>query len=113
MRKIFLDLVSFAPVIDNLSDVDTGFERIKEKVKRVDDKTLSLFYKNFYKRKKGKQLFSCIFCHSPYLTNCVLNNLYFFRDIVEKGPDRVLEILKNDIALKSREFDDQKALMKD
>ena len=35
MRKIFLDLVSFAPVIDNLSDVDTGFERIKEKVKTV------------------------------------------------------------------------------
>ena len=112
MTKIFLDLVSFSPAVDNLSDVDTGFERIKEKVKRVDDKTLSLFYKNFYKRKKGKQLFSCIFCHSPYLTNCVLNNLYFFRDIVEKGPDRVLEILKNDIALKSREFDDQKALMK-
>ena len=49
MTKIFLDLVSFSPAVDNLSDVDTGFARIKEKVKRVNDKNLSLFYKNFYK----------------------------------------------------------------
>ena len=83
-------------------------DKIKLNWERIDsnNKNLSKFAKT------NQELFNFIFCHSPYLSDCIVHDQEYWETAVNKDP----EILKNEIfksAKNSWQANDQQSLMTD
>lgn len=68
-----------------------GMARWREAVERTEDAALASFARDLGADRVGARLLEALFGNSPFLTFAIERDPGFFRDLLEQGPDAVVE----------------------
>ena len=72
-----------------------GRERWLERGKREAGDTLKAFAKEFVGTPAGVTVLDAVFGNSPYLGDCLLKEMTFFRDLLMAGPEAMADTLRD------------------
>ncbi len=106
----FTNEVQSLPNSGNPEFLKIGLENWTEKL--ASDPEHLNFGTKFGETKAGSDLLSAIFGNSPYLSQCLLKDLHFFRHLIEQGSDRGLAKIYDDLTLETSPEQDLAGVMK-
>ena len=79
------------PRAANRQRVELGFQHWRERLDRLADAELAQFCRALAEDSDGRALLEALFANSPFLTDCALADMDGLRDLLQRGPDTVLE----------------------
>lgn len=88
---------------------EVGVERLIERAS--GDADLAIFADALVKDPGGRQLLDAIFGNSPFLGQCLLNEIGFLRDLLDLGPDAMFEGILGTLDSRTASNEGQDALM--
>jgi len=87
-----------------------GRERWREQADRTTENTLKAFAEAFANEPAGQVVLDAVFGNSPYLGDCLLKELAFFRDLVANGPETMAERVLKDLHTATTALEDEAVL---
>ena len=91
---LFLSQIKHLPAPYSSERVKNGLDEWHSRASSHEDSSLDAFAKRISCNATGGELLAAIFGNSPFLSQCLLRNLAFARDLIERGPlDLSAEIL--------------------
>ncbi len=95
----FLSEIVSLPSAAHAEHLKIGMENWSEKT--VSEPELSNFAEELGNSKDGLKLLSAIFGNSPFLSQCLLKEVTFFRRLIMDGSDNTLDFIYSDLAEKA------------
>ena len=94
---LFLSQIKHLPAPHSSERVNNGLEDWHSRASTHVDSSLGAFAKRISSDSTGGDLLAAIFGNSPFLSQCLLRDLEFARDLIERGPQElsteILELL--------------------
>ena len=92
---LFLSQIKQLPAPYSSERVKNGLEEWHNRAAAHEDSSLDAFAKRVSSDTRGGELLAAVFGNSPFLSQCLLRDLDFARDLIERGPlELCTEILK-------------------
>jgi len=88
---------------------EVGVERLIERAS--GDTDLAVFVDTLVKDAGGRQLLDAIFGNSPFLGQCLLNEIGFLRDLLDRGPEAMFDDILETLDSRATSDEGQDALM--
>ena len=79
------------PIPGNLASVELGMRNWRNSSSKFDDPEIPQFIESCLEDTRLHALLAAIFGNSPFLSNCLLSEVEFVRDILTEGPEKSLK----------------------
>ena len=86
---LFLSQMKQLPAPYSSERVKNGLEEWHNRAATHDDSSLDAFARRVSSDTRGGELLAAVFGNSPFLSQCLLRNLEFARDLIERGPQEL------------------------
>ncbi|RDD60886.1 bifunctional [glutamine synthetase] adenylyltransferase/[glutamine synthetase]-adenylyl-L-tyrosine phosphorylase [Ferruginivarius sediminum] len=86
----YLSTPDSLPKVGNAERAARGLEHWREAADRLDDPDLARFAHDLAADPFGKALLEAVFSNSPFLTQCILNDILALREFLTNGPEALL-----------------------
>jgi glutamate-ammonia-ligase adenylyltransferase len=88
--KVLVPDLKKLPIPGNVDSVELGMQYWQESVSRIDDPEIPKFIEYSLEDTRLRALLAAIFGNSPFLSQCLLSDVTFAREIFIKGPEQSL-----------------------
>ena len=99
------------PIAGTGAHLNVGRKRWDETISGLEDPALAHFCRDLIDDPDGRGLLEGIFANSPFLTDCLLAEMRFLRDLLTRGPETELGTILQRVRTLAVETDQQPLML--